>query len=191
MLEHADRGDLVVAAVEVPIVPELDRNAPFEPLLRHARDGEVELLLRQGHPMRDDPVMLGGIGYETAPSAAYVEKAFARLQPELAADHLEFRILGIVEGRFGPSPIGAGVGHGRAQEERIERVGDVVVELHEGLVVATLLDGILDTSFEAVPRPRIGLRNSPDQERPEVSRQLALVELAKEPLRLRAPPAGG
>src|SRR5689334_22982138 len=96
--------------------------------------------------MRGHPIVLRRMADEPTPAAANVEKALARRESQLAADHLELRSLGFVERALRPLPIGTGIGHGRPEKERVEGIGEVVVELDERLVVTTALDLLGDLS---------------------------------------------
>ena len=85
--------------------------------------------------MDSHAIVRGGVACQCPPSAPNVEKAIAGLQSKLAANHFE---LGVLRGRKIVRPlleIGAGIDQFRIEEERIERVGDVVVILNERCVL--------------------------------------------------------
>src|SRR5205823_3274436 len=89
MLEHADGRDLVEGAGELAVILQLDRDPVLEPKPPYLLLRKIVLRLRQRHAMRGDAVMLRGVADEPAPAAADIEEALARLQPQLAADHVE------------------------------------------------------------------------------------------------------
>ena len=77
--------------------------------------------------MRAHAVIPRGVTDERAPAAADVEKALARLQPQLAADHVELVVLRSREVIVRLAEIGAGVDHLGIEKELVERVREVVV----------------------------------------------------------------
>src|SRR5450432_1907240 len=89
VLEHADRGDLVESSVDQRIVAQLDGYLVIESEARDLFLRIGELLLRKRHADGVDAVMPGGVTDERPPAAADVEQAIARLQAQLAADHVE------------------------------------------------------------------------------------------------------
>ena len=129
VLDHPDRGDLVVAGVgrQVAHVEVLDPTALAESERRDALGGVVGLGARQGDAVGADAVVLGGPDGEAAPAAADVEQALVAAQAQLAADQIELVGLGLLERAVGLAIVGARVDHERIEEQRVEVVGDVVV----------------------------------------------------------------
>jgi hypothetical protein len=78
--------------------------------------------------------MPGGVTDERAPAAADVEQGFSRLEPQLAADHVELVSLRGGEIVVPVFKIGAGVNHLRIEKEFVKAVRDVVVIVDVGLV---------------------------------------------------------
>ena len=80
---------LSYCAGEVLVAAELDRDLPLQSEPLHLGERVVVLLLRERHPVRVDAVARGGVAKQPAPAAADVEEAIARLEAQLAADHVE------------------------------------------------------------------------------------------------------
>ena len=133
MLEHADRGDLVEAPVELLERLQFDRHAVLQPLGGDPLAGEVVLGLAQGHAVAGDAIVLGRMNQQGAPAAADVEKALALLEAQLAADHVQLVVLRLVDVVVPAIEIGAGIQHPLVEEEAVEIVRDVVVELDRSL----------------------------------------------------------
>ena len=128
MLEHADRGDLVELAVEPRIVLEFDGHPVLQAEPRDLLLGIGELLLGERDAVGANAVVLRGVN-ERAPAAADVEKALVRLEPQLAADHVELVALRLREVVVRLGEIGAAVDHLGIEKERVELVGQIVVVL--------------------------------------------------------------
>ncbi len=181
MLEHADRGDLVeLDALQVAEVPQFDGDAVLQSEPLHLRHSEIVLRLGEGHAMRPHTVMLRGMAHQPAPAAADVEHVLAGLQAQLAADHLE---LGALRGRDVGVPVGevgAGIDHLGVEKELVEIIRQVVVELHQRLVVApfAMLRGL---------RAGIGMAGAAaaraEQEGQQRARGQDLVDPPREPAR--------
>ncbi len=139
MLEHADRCDLVVLAVERVVVAQLELDLVLQAEPLNLRLGEIELLLRQRHAVRLHAVVLRSVADQRAPAAANVEEALALREPQLAADHLQLVALRLREVIAPLDEVSAGVNHLRIEEERVERIGEVVVVLDVVLVAADRL----------------------------------------------------
>ena len=101
--------------------------------------------------MRANAVVLGGVKEERAPAAADVEKGIVRLQPQLAADHVELVALRSRDVVVQLGKIGAAVDHLGIEKERVELVRKIVVILN------VLLIGRL-ASVAAAPSRRAPLR---------------------------------
>src|SRR4030095_11335698 len=129
VLDHPDRGDLVVTGVggQIAQVPVLDQAAVLEPLALDPGGRPLRLLARQGHPVGPDAVVLRGPDAESAPAAADVEHPLARLQAQLAADQIELVGVRLLESCLGGAVVGAGVDHQRIEEQGVEVVRDVVM----------------------------------------------------------------
>ncbi|MNS89316.1 hypothetical protein D3C72_1233250 [compost metagenome] len=84
--------------------------------------------------MNMDAVIAGRPAGQSAPAAADVEHALARLQPQLAADAIQLLLLGRLQRRIVSGEVGAGIDHLRVEEEAVEVVTDIIVELDEVLV---------------------------------------------------------
>ena len=129
VLEHADRADLVetLRPLQPRIVGQLERHLVGEPEFGRSPARNRDLFLGQRHADDVDAVVAGGVQGERAPAAADVEQRLARLQPQLAADHIEFVDLRLIEAVAPVVEIAAGVDHLRVEPQPIEGVGDVVV----------------------------------------------------------------
>ena len=150
VLVHADGGDLVELPRHHRIVLQLDRHPVLEAEALDLLPGEGELLLRQRDAVRGDAVVLRRVADEPAPAAADVEEALARLQAQLAADHLQLVALRLRDVVVPVGVVGAGVDHLRIEEERVEVVRQVVVELDVVLVVGGLALAAGDLALKAL-----------------------------------------
>jgi hypothetical protein len=131
VLEHADRGDLVVrlALVEVAVVEQVHAHAPGEPSLGDQLVDVGVLVLAQRDALGAHAVVLGGEQEQAAPAGADVEEAVAFLQHQLGADVLELGGLRLRDRHRRIAEVGARVDPARVEPEGVEVVGDVVVEL--------------------------------------------------------------
>jgi len=84
-------------------------------------------LLGEGDPDDAHAVLAGRVDRHRAPAAADVQEPLPGRQGELAADEFELVALGVLESAVRGLPVGAGVHHGRAEDECVEVVADVVV----------------------------------------------------------------
>src|SRR5579875_767145 len=130
VLAHLDRGDGVVGAarrVAVILDPYLGQAAEAQP--GEALAGITPLRGGQGDRGYPGAAPPGGVHGERAPAASQVEQAAALPEAELAADHAELVALRVGEAVAGvvPCPVRTGIGHGRVEDELVERHGDVVV----------------------------------------------------------------
>src|SRR6185437_12023736 len=117
MLEHADAGHLVVDALafQIPVVLQFDADSVLKSRGGNALASDIQLALAQGHTACMHAVMLCRMQHESAPAAAYVQEFLAGPQRQLAADMVEFRLLGGVEAGARVLEISAGVDHGPIQ----------------------------------------------------------------------------
>ena len=136
MLEHTDRSDFVITAFERRIVAQLQRHAILQAEARDFFRGILELLLRQRHAMRRHTVVLRRMTYQRTPAAADVKQRVAGLQAQFAAGHVELVALRGCNIVAPVDKITAGIDHLGIEEERVERIGEVVVELDVLLVLA-------------------------------------------------------
>lgn len=135
MFGHADRRDGVVRTVpDVPVVLDPDLDPVSQSLFGDALAGERGLLGGEGHSGDLGAVLACCVHGHGAPAAADVEEAVALLQGELAADQVELVALGVLQAAA-VLPVGAGVDHGRAEDQFVEVIAHVVV-VADGLLVA-------------------------------------------------------
>ena len=127
MLVHADRHDLVELAVKGRIVADLDRHPVPEPEALDLGLGVGGLLFGKRYAIGDGAVMLRGVADQRAPAAADIEEPLARLEPELAADHLQLVGLHAVDVVRPVGGVAAAINHLAVEEERVEGVRHVVV----------------------------------------------------------------
>ena len=128
VLEHADGADGVERpVVDVAVVLQADVHLAGEPSLLDPIRPELHLAWRHGHPDHLDAVVLGRMERHRAPSAAHVQQSHPRPQAELLADQLVLGRLSRLQAHARVVPDRARVGHGRAQHEPVEVVGEVVV----------------------------------------------------------------
>ncbi len=141
VLGHTDGRDGVVRPVrDVPVVLDADLHPVGEPLVGDALAGERGLLLGERDADDAHAVLAGRVDRHGTPAGADVEKALTWGQAQLAADQFELVALGVLQGaaigREG-RPVGTGVDHGRAEDQLVEVVADVVV-VADGASVAAL-----------------------------------------------------
>src|SRR6478609_4350403 len=94
VLEHADRGDLVKAALNKRIVAQFERHLVFKPKPGNLFPCIRELFICQRHAMGANTKVLGGVTDKCTPTTADVEQAFPRLKAQFAANHIELIALG-------------------------------------------------------------------------------------------------
>ncbi len=124
---HADGGDGVEGAVhDVPVVLDPDLHPVGQPLVGDALAGVRRLLLGERDTDDAHAVLAGGVDGHGAPAAAHVQQPLTLFQSQLGADEFELVALGGLQGS-GVLPVGAGVHHGRAEDDLVEVVADVVV----------------------------------------------------------------
>ena len=87
------------------------------------------LVLAERDALGAHAVVLGGEQQQPAPAGADVEEAVALLEHELGADVLELRGLRLGDRHRRIAKVGARVDPSRIEPQRVEIVGDVVVEL--------------------------------------------------------------
>ena len=119
---------------------------------------ERDLLLRQRHADDLRAVVLSRVAGERAPAAADVEHRLARLEPQLAADHVELLPLRRVEIVAPVVEIGAGVDHVLIEPQGVERIGDVVVVGDVALVLG-LRSVALAVAADMLERPWAAARH--------------------------------
>ena len=131
MFEHAHRGDLVEARarVEFAVVAQLHPHPVLQALLRDQLLHMGLLVLRQRDAGGVHAVMLRRPHQQRTPARTDVEELFAGAQHELAADVVEFGLLGLCQRHVGVREVGAGIDPPRVQPQLVERVTHVVVEL--------------------------------------------------------------
>ena len=110
VLDHADRGDRVVALsrrAEIAVVGDADLHAVLKARLGHAPARQLGLGGGEGDADRPNPVVGGRVDHEAAPAAADIEHALVLPQGELPADQLTFGRLRLLE-RWRPRHAGGG-----------------------------------------------------------------------------------
>ena len=126
-LDHLDRDQLVILALEVAVILQQQRDAPREAALLDARAGVVVLLARDRGRRDAAAVVLGGVHREPAPAGADLEQVVGGLQVELAAGRVELGERGLGQGGFGRLEDAAGIGHRLVEHQLVEPVAEVVV----------------------------------------------------------------
>ena len=139
MFVHADRGDLVVFAIQALVTPEFHRHLVLQAFPAHFFHRVIMLGLRKRHAMRRNSIGPGGVAQQSAPATANIEKPITGSQAELLADDVELVPLRPLQRIVGVGEIGAGILHLGIEEEGVEVVADIVVKLNERLVVAFAL----------------------------------------------------
>ena len=121
---------------DLAVVLQSDLDAVAEPELGHPFGGQVVLLARQRHTHHAGAVVERTVHGHPPPPAPHVEQAHPRSETQLAAHELVLVGLGRGEIVVGGLEHGARVGHRRAEDDLVERVGDVVVVADRGTVTA-------------------------------------------------------
>ena len=118
VLDHADARDRVEGLVgQLAVVGHADVDLVAQPQLHGAALADLGLGRGQRDADHLHAVAGRGVGGEAAPAAADVEHALTRLQSELGADHLQLRLLRLLERRRAAREDRAAVGHRGAEEE--------------------------------------------------------------------------
>ncbi len=181
MLDHADRGDLVEASVEVAVVADLDLDPIGVTGLGDALAGALRLRLRQRHAEHLPGTAARGLDREAAPAAADVEHPVALADRELVGRQLELRPLGGLERRVALLPRdsggreeGAAVGHRAVEEELEELVRDVVVMADGARVALLAVPAPLRDELGGRPRRRRRQAHRADggQHQPQAARRI-------------------
>ena len=102
-LDHLDRDELVVAALEVAVVLEQDRHAILQPARAHALGREGVLFAGDRRGRHPAAVVLGRVDGKPAPAGADLQHVVGGAEVELRADPLELRERGLFEGGLAAS----------------------------------------------------------------------------------------
>src|SRR6266446_2098506 len=107
MLEHSERNDVIVAAVDLAIILQLEGYRQGASALTTQPD----LFFRHRHAGRNCAALLGCVNHERAPAATDVEHMLTWFKIELAADEIEFCLLCLIQvpWRGGSAPVSAGI----------------------------------------------------------------------------------
>src|SRR5262249_40169442 len=99
VLDHANTGNTVEGGLarEIAIVAHLDPALVGEPCRGDASASQLSLRFAERDAERRDSILLDGVEYEAAPSAADVEKTIAGSESQLSADVVELGLLRVVE----------------------------------------------------------------------------------------------
>src|SRR6185312_5734657 len=110
---HADADQLVELAelVGITIVEQAHFATGRESSIADSFLRQLKLMLAQRDPRRLRSIVLGGVHNQSAPSAADIEQALARLQPELAANVVELLLLSRLHSVIRRLEICAGIHH--------------------------------------------------------------------------------
>src|SRR5207249_3672057 len=103
-------------------------------------------------------IMLRRVAGQRTPAAANIEKRFPTFQPQLAADHLEFVSLRLVD-VIGPiGEIGTRVNHVPVEPEGVKRVGYIVM-VADVLLVLLWPSLVPPLAWYVFQRPRTAARD--------------------------------
>ena len=118
----------VVPFRDFSVVLQPDLDPVSQPPLGDALVDEPLLLGRDRHADHPRAEVLGRVQRQRPPTAPDVEQAPIGPEVELAADQVELRVLGRLDGLVGVvAVVGARVGHRRVEDQRVELVRQVVV----------------------------------------------------------------
>jgi len=155
VLEHADAGDLVVAADlgDVAVI----HLAHFDPTSQPARFDLLAdmrmLVIRQGDAHRMHAIAFRRMQDQARPSRSRCRELLVGLEIELAADVVELGLLRGVQAHVRGLEIGAGIDPPRIHPQAVKIVGNVVVILD----VPAVLGARVAPPFPAV---RAGFRRA-------------------------------
>ena len=135
VLEHADRDERVVLALDGAVVVLDELDLTIEPERRRARARVPDLLV--GDVERPDvcAVLARHVDGERAPAAPCLDHALPGPQLELPAHMVHLGLLRFLEGGVLARVVGAGVHHFLVEPEPIEVVADIVVVVDVGLAI--------------------------------------------------------
>lgn len=116
VLEHADRGDLVVRALQISIMPKLDRDA----VLKAARTDELlrecQLLAAKSAAMRNYAVVFRSPEDQTAPARPDIKESLPGFELQRAADSVKLFGLRIIEGHPRSAEMSLRILHSRVKK---------------------------------------------------------------------------
>src|SRR5882757_6076349 len=139
MLQHAHRHEDIGALPDIAIIV-FDE---FDPVLQTLGTGavarEFQLFLGDVECAHFRAIAPADVQRQASPAASGLNDAIARRDSQLAAYVLHLGDLRLLEGRVGARVIGAGVGHGRAEPQRIKVVAQIVMPVD---VVARSGEGV-------------------------------------------------
>ena len=153
MLAHLDRADgveLSLPAGQFAVVLPVHLDSVRKALFGDAACDEIALLGRQRDADGAYPVVPCGVQDQRTPATAHVEQSPVAPQVELAADHVEFRGLRIVQRLAVVAVERRRVRHVLVQQQPIELVREVVVVRDCGLVAVA--------GVQPPGQPRLGHR---------------------------------
>ena len=136
-LQHLDRHDRVVLAVDVAVVAELDVHQVLQAGLPDPLPGERVLLRRDGDRRHPAAQLPGRVQREAAPARPDLQDVHPGGQARALGEQAVLVPLGIGERLVRRREHGAGVGHRLVQEQAVEVVAQVVVgrDVVAGLVL--------------------------------------------------------
>ena len=128
MLSQTDRCHTVEAGLlDGAVVAVTQVDLLVEPGVMHRPLTPTRLLFGQRDRDDLDPIVLGRVQREPAPSTAGVQHPHPRFEPQFAAHEVELLLLRLLERGIGAGEHRARVRHGRPQDPLVEAVGHVVV----------------------------------------------------------------
>ncbi len=118
VLEHANARDLVERSLlrDVAVIEQPHLAAPFQSQLPDPGPRILVLVAAQCDAERLHAVALGRPHHQRAPAAADVEEAFARREPQFAADVIELLLLRDIQRVIRAAVVGAGVDAARSSQ---------------------------------------------------------------------------
>ena len=126
-LEHLDRDDRVVLALDLAVVAEQDRHLVLQADGPDALRREVVLRLRDGDRGHAAAELAGSVEREAAPAGADLEHMLARREPGALRHDPVLVALGIGERLVGRFEDGARIRQRLVEEQPVEVVAEVVV----------------------------------------------------------------
>lgn len=159
VLEHADTDHLVEARIlrQVAVVEQLQVDLVLQTLGLHPFAGQRQLLLAECDAKNLHAVFASRKTRQPAPAAADVQQVLAALEPQLAAQVVEFILLRLLQRFIAGLEVRAGIDHLPVEPELVEVVGNIVVIGNRRRVsVLVMLDPDRIASAVIIVHQRVG-----------------------------------
>ena len=134
VFEHADTGDAIKCAFDIPIILQADLDLIFEARCLDTLSGQIILVLRERHAKASCTVFLRCADDKCPPATADIQQSLPRFDLDFCQDMIDFFQLRGGQVFVTVFEIGAGIHHVRVQPFCIKLIRYVIVVLN-GLFV--------------------------------------------------------